>query len=106
MGTFYHRGEESKFVLVASVDGNLVIATLRIKTDEEKLASRVAKVVNGIFAAGNGVLEGQCDTIELTVRNTHTPDKVIDVIDVLLVGLMGEDDKGAPGAVTFADPSR
>ena len=43
--------------------------------------------------------------VETTVRGAHTPDKIMNVHDMLLVGFDGEDDGRAPSAEAFSGPS-
>jgi hypothetical protein len=57
-GVFFMVGaEEGQLFLIAVMGKNLVIACLVIETDEEKASGGIAKIVNGIIEAGNGVFE-------------------------------------------------
>lgn len=73
-------------------------AGLGIDTDPEEASSSRGKIVNGFVTAGNWEAVDEGDGVQQAVRDTETPDEVIDIGDVLLVGLGGQDDHGEPAA--------
>jgi hypothetical protein len=50
--------EISKFVLVAFSNSNLVVTAASIQANKIEFASRVPEIIDRVFAARNGVLEG------------------------------------------------
>jgi hypothetical protein len=81
------RSKESKLFLAAGADGDLMIPSLVVETDEKKVASRVAKLVDGIVAMRDGVFEGEGDSVLPAVQDTHMPNELVDVHGMLLVRL-------------------
>ena len=75
-----------------------------METDEPKTAEPITKVVDGVVAARNWVFEREGDCIQLAVGDTHTPDEVLDISDVFLMGLGGKDNKGTPRAFALVNP--
>jgi hypothetical protein len=82
-----------------------MIAATCVQADKIEFTRRVAKIVDSILATRDGVFKGQRDTVQSAIGDAHTPDEVLNVVDVLLVGLGGEDNKGAPGPITFPYPT-
>lgn len=97
-------GKKGKFFLVTVPDMNLVVSSSGIKGDEEEVTVVIAKVVNGIITARDGVCEGQSDGVELAVADTHAPNKFIDVLNMFLVGFWCKHHHAAPGATALFDP--
>ena len=89
-------------------DGYLVEAGFGVDADPEEAASARCKVVDGLVTSGNGKTIGKGNGIEASVVDAKAPDEILDVSDVLLVRLWGEDDHREPasevGKVT--DPSQ
>jgi hypothetical protein len=102
---FIIRGKESEFLLIARADGNLVVASLVVEGHKIETTSRFAEVVDSIVTTRARMFERKGDLVQATVRNAHAPNKIEDVKDMLLMRLGGEDDRGAPRPITFADPS-
>jgi hypothetical protein len=98
-------GKESELLLIARADGNLVVASLVVEGYKIETTSRVAEVVDSIVTTRDRIFERKGDLVQATVRNAHTPNKIEDVEDMLLMRLGGEDDRGAPRPITFTDPS-
>ena len=74
--------------MVGLPDSDLVITGFGVEADEVKAAAgSVAKVVEGIVAAGNRVEVRFGDGVELAVVDAEAPDEVLDGVDVFLVGL-------------------
>ena len=59
--------KESELVLIAVADSDLMVSAASIEADEVQFTSRVAEVVNSVFASGNRVFERKSDTVEFTV---------------------------------------
>jgi hypothetical protein len=93
----------SEFVLIAFLDSNLVTSTACIETDKAEFTGGVPEIVDGIFAAWDGALESQGDTVQFATQNAHAPNEVVDVEDVLLVKLRSQDNEGAPRTATLAN---
>jgi hypothetical protein len=83
----------------------LVVASLVVEGYKIETTSRVAEVVDGIVTTRDRIFERKGDLVQATVRNAHTPNKIEDVEDMLLMRLGGEDNRGAPRPITFADLS-
>jgi hypothetical protein len=98
-------GKESELLLIARADGNLVVASLVVEGYRIETTSQVAEVVDSIVTTRDRIFERKGDLVQATVRNAHAPNKIEDVEDMLLMRLGGEDDRGAPRPITFADPS-
>ena len=60
------------------------------------MAGARGKVVNGLVAAGDGEAVRQGDSIEPSVVDTESPDEVGNVLNVFLVWLGGQNDRGEP----------
>jgi hypothetical protein len=82
-----------------------MVATTSVKADKIEFTGRIAEIVDSILAARDGVFEREGDAVQLAIGDAHTPDEVLNVVDVLLMRLGGEDNKGAPGPITFPYPT-
>ena len=102
---FVVRCEKSQFFLVDESDTDLVVAGFVIQTDEIEFSSRVAKVVDSIVAVWDWIFKRESDLVQAVVGDTHAPDKIIDVVDVFLVGFCGEDNRRAPSTETLTNPT-
>jgi hypothetical protein len=91
--------------LVTAANGDLMTSAASIKADETQFPSRVSKIIDGVLASRNRMLEGQSDAAQLAMQNAHTPSKIMNVKNVFLMRLWSEDDKRAPRTMTFADPT-
>ena len=95
--------EESKFLLIGSPNGDLVIAGFGVKADEvNTTAGTVTEIVKGVVATGNGKEEGESDGIERTEVDTVAPDKVVNAVNVFLVWFRSKEATAEPGAASDA----
>ena len=78
-------GKECQLFLVAFPYSNLVVAGASIQGNEVEFPVRVPKILNAIRATWDGELEGSSDTIEGSVTNTQSPNKLINVCTRFLV---------------------
>ena len=97
--------EERQFFLVREANSDLMVPGLVVQQDEVQTTSRVAEVIDGIFATWHGVLEGQGDLIETMMGDAHAPNKLINIHDVFLVRLGGKNDRRAPRPEALSDPT-
>jgi hypothetical protein len=97
--------KEGEFLLVAVADCDLMVASLVVEGDKKETTSRVAEVVDSVVAARNRILKRKSNLIQTAIRDTHTPDELVDVYDMFLMGFGSKDDRGTPGTKTFADPA-
>jgi hypothetical protein len=77
--------EERQFFLVTVSDTNLVISSHVIQGNKIQEAIGVAEIVDSVVATGDGIFERKSDLVEATVRNTKTPNELVDTDDVLLM---------------------
>ena len=91
--------------MVAVTNGNLMIPTPSVETDEEESPSGVAEIINGILAARDQVFKGKSDAVELAVGEAHAPDEIVNISDVFLVRLRCKDNERTPRAVALPDPA-
>jgi hypothetical protein len=76
--------KKCELFLVAETDRDLVISRFIVQTDEKEPSSRVAEIINGVVSAGNG-LERNGNLVETTVADSHSPNEVQNVQDMLLM---------------------
>jgi hypothetical protein len=86
-------------------DTDLVIAGFVIQGNEEETTSGVAEVINSIVATWNRALNRQSDLVEAAIRDTQTPNKILDRMDMFLLRLGGENNRRAPRPEALPDPS-
>jgi hypothetical protein len=97
--------EECEFFLIGRAHSYLVIAGLVVETDKEEAACRISEIVNCIITSGNGVFKRECDLVQATIGNTHAPNELGDVKDMLLVRFGSENNSGSPRPAAKANPA-
>lgn len=83
----------------------MVITSLVVEADKGKASSRVAKVVEGVVTAGNGVFKRERNSVKMTVRNAHPPNEFFDVGHMLLVRFGCKNNGRIPRTIAWADPT-
>jgi len=75
-------------LLMRAVDSDLMITGFGVETNEKEAAAfPIVEDVKSIVAARDGVQEGVGDAIQWAEIDTPSPNEVVDVVNVLLVGL-------------------
>ena len=77
------RCKETKLLLIAN--SGLMIPDLVVKGDKIQSASRIAQVIDSVVATRYGIFKWQSALVQATIGDTHTPDKVGDINDVLVI---------------------
>lgn len=96
---------KGKFLLVAKGNSNLVVTGFGIDANPKQSTGPSTKVVEGIVATRDGKSERFSDRVEATIGDTETPDEIVDVGNMFLMGFWSENDDGTPTALsTRADP--
>ena len=63
------------------------------------------KVVDSVVATRDRILRRKSDSVQMTIRDTHTANELVDIHDMFLMGFGCKNDRGAPCAKIFADPA-
>jgi hypothetical protein len=71
--------------LVTVPDTNLVIASHVIQGNKIQETIGVAEIVDSVVATRDGIFERKSDLVEATIRNTKTPNELVDTDNVLLM---------------------
>ena len=90
---------ESKLINGIFGHNNLVKAQASVQGDEVELAIVGAKVLDSIGAQRNRDFERKGEQVELAIRDTEPPNKIVYVNDILLMRFRGEHDHRGPGVV-------
>lgn len=96
--------EERQFFLVFLPNSNLVVTGHVIQSDKIQETVGIAEIVNGVVATRDWILEWQSDLVQTAIRDTQSPNELVDTDDVFLVRFGCEDDSRTPRAITFPDP--
>jgi len=80
-------------------DSDLMMAGLRVETDEAEFAAEaVTEVVESVVTAGNRVQERKSCSVEGPKVDAKAPDEIVYVVDVFLMGFRGQKAFAEPGA--------
>ena len=82
-------GKEGQFLLVALADMKLMVSRAGVEGDEVQSAIAIPQILNGVIAARDGICKRKGHCIEFAIADAHTPNEVIDIRDVFLVGFRG-----------------
>lgn len=90
---------EGSLFLIRAIYGYLMIAGFGVEADEEKTATfTVMKNTESVVAARDGMKERSGDSVQRSEVDAEPPNKVVNIIDVLLVRFGGKEAFGEPGS--------
>ena len=99
--------DKAEFVAVGVANSNLVEAGFGVDADPVQGASAGGKIVGGFITTWDGKVADEGNGVEAVTRDAKAPDKVIDVVDMLLVRFGGKHCLGQPASEVGkqADPA-